>query len=166
MLNSTTLQSIGIVIASVAAIAGLAGLIVQLRLVIRSTESQVYQGLIANSLKIDEILLERPHLRKYIYDRAPVPPADVSPEELESFVELVVDVVDNLRIQERYIPDDARKGWREFTVDLLGQPAVITFLQSRGHWYSGLLAASIEPAENGLAAESASTDQPTSPPIS
>jgi hypothetical protein len=133
------LQPTVAVITGLAAIAGIIGLAAQLRRLRRTAESQVYQGLIANALKLDELMIANPKLRKYICDGAAVPPIDFDEPELESMIEFVVNVIDSFKVQEKYIPDHARNGWRAFERDVMKQPAVAHFMAKRGHWYAGTL---------------------------
>jgi hypothetical protein len=129
----------------VVAVVGIVGVVLQLQMLRKSTELlhestqvQVYQSLIQNSSKIDEILIERPELRKYIYDSAAVPRSKRRQAEIESLIELAVDMIDNLTIQAEYVPRKAREGWASFAEDFLRQPTVVRFLNNHGVWYSGL----------------------------
>jgi hypothetical protein len=128
-----------IVVGSIAALGGVVGLAMQLAGLRSSFESQVYQRLIENAFRIDELMISRPALRKYIYDHAPIPQTDFDPDEFESIIELIVDFVDNVRVQERFIPKAALPGWRATMNEILDQPAVVDFMTRRRHWYHGTL---------------------------
>ncbi|MEU4384456.1 hypothetical protein [Promicromonospora sp. NPDC023805] len=135
----TVLQVIATTVGITVSLGGLVGLTIQIVRLRRSLQSQVYQGLIANSLKLDELMISNPKLRKYIYDGAPVPPDDMDESELEALIEFVVDVIDNFKAQEGSVPKQARPGWQAFADHVMEQPAVIQFMSKRGHWFSGTL---------------------------
>jgi len=120
------------------AVAGIVGVALQLQMLRKSTKVQVYEGLIQNSSKIDEILIERPELRKYIYDGAAVPRSKLRQAEVESLIELALDMLDNLKVQSKYIPKENLQGWRNYENNLLRQPTVEKYLRDHGAWYSGL----------------------------
>jgi hypothetical protein len=122
----------------IVAVVGIVGVVRQLRLSSESAEIQVYQDLIRNSSKIDEILVQRPALRRYLYDGAAVPRSVGLRAEAESLIELAVDMLDNLAVHQKYVPESARRGWDRFEKDLLKQPVVIEFVIKHGSWYSGL----------------------------
>jgi hypothetical protein len=92
-----------------------------------------------NSQRIDEIMIENPLLRKYIYQGAAVPPEDVDPDRLDSFIELVMDVVDNFAVQQAYVPEIARASWTNYRDELMRQPAVVDFLGRHGQWFTSTL---------------------------
>lgn len=102
-------------------------------------KSQVYQGLINNSLLIDQLLIEHPEYRKYIYEQEKFPTDESNTDELMGILDFLVDVVDNIKAQEKYIPKEALMGWRLFVRDVLDQPAVKYYMEKKGYWYTGTL---------------------------
>jgi len=111
----------------------------QTRQLDETLKSQVYQGLIDNSLKIDQLLIERPEYRKYIYENEKFPQNKQNTDELMGVLDFVVDVVDNIKIQEKFIPKKALVGWRLFVQDVLKQPAIKYYMEQKGYWYTGTL---------------------------
>jgi hypothetical protein len=111
-------------------------LIRQTRQLDETLRSQVYQGLIDNSLKIDQLLIDNPAFRKYIYGGEPIQDGDPDVDKLMGIMEFMVDIVDNLKVQEKFIPEPLVKGWRNFAQEVLSSPAAERFLQRHGSWYS------------------------------
>ena len=111
-------------------------LIKQNRQLDETLRSQVYQGLIDNSLKIDQLLIENPSFRKYIYGNEPVKDDTPDIDKLMAVMEFMVDIIDNLKVQEGFIPKPLIKGWRNFAQEVLSSPAAKHFLQRHGSWYS------------------------------
>lgn len=129
-------------------------LIKQTRQLDDTMRSQVYQGLIDNSLKIDQLLIEHPELRKYIYGKEPVDEKTPDLDKLMSVTEFMIDIVDNLKAQEKYIPKPLIPGWRNFAQDVLNSPATRYFLEKHGTWYSsGLSEISIGSSQQDLVYE-------------
>ena len=95
--------------------------------------SQVYQGLIDNSLKIDELLIEKPEFRKYVYGQEMLDENTPDLDRIMSVMEYMVDVVDNVEAQEGFIPKAEKPGWRHFAKDVLGSPAAKYFMASSPH---------------------------------
>lgn len=114
-------------------------LIKQSRQTDASQRSQVYEKLIDNSLKIDQIMIENPEFRKYIYRGEPITDELPDRDKLMGFLEFIVDVLDNAKAQEKYIPKTARPGWSTYTKMILAQPAMKHFLSQAGmtHWTMG-----------------------------
>lgn len=127
------------IIAAPVAIITIVLLIRQTKQLDNTLKSQVYQGLIDNSLKIDQLLIERPEYRKYIYGNEKFPTNKENTDELMGVLDFVVDVVDNVRVQEKFIPKDALVGWRAFVSDVLEQPAIKYYMEQKGYWYAGTL---------------------------
>lgn len=131
-----TLQAIVTIIGLPLAFLSVIALLFQNRQLAQSTKSQVYQGLIDNSLKIDALLIENPELRKYIYGGQPLPQDTREVDRLMAVLEFVNDIVDNLRAQEKYIPRKLRPGWRAFANDVTASPSMQHFMEAHGHWYA------------------------------
>jgi len=104
-------------------------------------QSQVYQGLINVSLRIDEILIERPRFRRYIYGDAASPADDIDIDELEGVIELVLELIDNVQTQQEFIPKSNREGWRKYSEHILSRPLVAAYLEQHGPWFSDALRA-------------------------
>lgn len=103
-------------------------------------KSQVYQGLIDNSLKIDQLMIENPEYRKYIYDHEPIPEEAKDLEKLWGILDFALDVVDNVKAQERFIPKPFLPGWRAFAALVLEQPATKYYMERKyGFWFEGTL---------------------------
>ncbi len=116
-------------------VAGLVGVIYQSINLQKTINSQIYQNFVANSLEIDRILIEYPHLRKYVYYGEKV---DENTEELErlmSLVELIVDVSENVEVYRKYIPKARKKGWFRFINDVKNTSAYDFYMKRHQHWY-------------------------------
>ena len=116
-------------------VASLVGLIYQSYNLKATINSQIYQNFVANSLEIDRILIEKPELRKYIYYGEPV---DENTEDLDrilSFIELVVDISENIEVYKKYIPESRKEGWFTFVNDIKKTPAYKFYMSRHKEWY-------------------------------
>lgn len=102
-----------------------------------SLRSQVYQELINNSLEIDKLLIEKPELRKYIYGDAIVSADIPEVDQIMSLMEMIVDVLDNLGAQYKFIPKSEKEGWQLYAKQILSSPAAEYFITENGSWFSG-----------------------------
>jgi uncharacterized protein len=135
-----------------AAVVALFLVIKQMRQLDDTLRSQVYQGLIDNSLKIDELLIEKPEFRKYVYGEEKIDENTPGIDQIMSVMEFVVDVMDNVKAQEEFIPKEEKIGWKQFSQEVLRSPAALFFMQKHGLWYSGGVKNTIEgKAYRGLA---------------
>jgi len=110
-------------------------LVYQIRLQTISTNNQIYQNFVSNSLEIDKALIAHPELRKYIYGNEPVDPEKVNVDLLLSVEELVVDVVENVKIFENQIPRENLIGWKNFIRRVESSSGFEYFMEACGHWY-------------------------------
>jgi uncharacterized protein len=124
-------------VTALAAVVALFLVVKQMRQLDDTLRSQVYQGLIDNSLKIDELLIEKPEFRKYVYGEEIIDENTPGIDQIMSVMEFVVDVMDNVKAQESFIPKAVKPGWRQFSQDVLSSPAAQFFMQKHGLWYSG-----------------------------
>ena len=125
------------VITALTAIFAVLFIVRQMHQLDESLRSQVYQGLIDNSLKIDELLMEKPEFRKYVYGEQEIDETTPDIDRIMSVMEFMVDVVDNIKAQEAFIPKAEKPGWKHFTEDVLHSPAAEYFMQKHGLWFSG-----------------------------
>jgi len=133
---SEIVQLIISLVAAPTAIISVLFLIRQTRQLDETLRSQVYQGLIDNSLKIDQLLIDHPDFRKYIYGNEPVTQNTPNLETLMSVMEFMIDIVDNLGVQKKFIPTPMLQGWRNFAQEVVNSPAAKYFLETHHGWYS------------------------------
>lgn len=122
---------IGLPVATISVVA----LIYQNYQLTASLKSQVYQGLIDNSLKIDSLMIEYPTFRKYIYGSEPVNDKTSDLDKLMGVTEFMLDVIDNINAQQDFIPKKFRPGWKDFVETVLQSPAAQYFTRLHGSWY-------------------------------
>ena len=115
-------------------IASLIGLIYQSINLKQTINSQIYQNFVANSLEIDRILIEKPYLRKYVYYGEPIDENTENLDEILSFIELIIDVSENIEVYQKYIPKSRKDGWLTFVNDLKQTPAY-DYYKKHGSWY-------------------------------
>ncbi len=126
------------IISVVVSVASLLGLLYQ-NLNLRNTiNSQIYQNFVANSLEIDRILIEKPYLRKYVYYGEPVDENTENLDEIMSFVELIMDISENIELYKKYIPKSRKEGWLIFVNDLKCTPAYKFYIKKHGDWYKNI----------------------------
>lgn len=101
----------------------------------QTIDSQIYQNFVANSLEIDRILIEKPYLRKYVYYGEPVDDNTENLDEILSFVELLIDISENIEVYKKYIPKSRKEGWFTFVNDLKRTPAYAYYYEKHGSWY-------------------------------
>ena len=126
------------IIAAVISVASLLGLIYQSINLQETINSQIYQNFVSHSLEIDHILIERPYLRKYVYYNAEIE-ENMDPErldELMSFIELIVDISENVELYQRHIPRSRRDGWMQFFKDVQATPAYACYMERHASWYA------------------------------
>lgn len=125
------------IVASLTAIVAIFYVVRQTRQLDNTLRSQVYQGLIDNSLKIDELLMKHPEYRKYIYHNEPIDENTPDIEEIIGVIEFVTDIADNILTQSEFIPKNEKAGWITFAEEILSSPAASYFFQEHSNWYSG-----------------------------
>ncbi len=113
----------------------LIGLIYQSVNLKQTINSQIYQNFVANSLEIDRILIEKPYLRKYVYYGEPVDETTENLDEILSFIELTIDISENIEVYKKYIPKSRKEGWLTFVEDLKHTPAYEYYFKKHGAWY-------------------------------
>lgn len=90
----------------------------QMRIQTVSTNSQVYQNFVNNSLEIDRMLIQYPQFRKYVYGNDPLSKNDPDYDLIMGIEKLVVDVVENIKVFENEIPAKYIDGWMNFVKDV------------------------------------------------
>lgn len=101
----------------------------------QTINSQIYQNFVANSLEIDRILIEKPWLRKYVYYGEPVNEETENLDEILSFVELIIDISENIEVYKNFIPKSRKKGWLRFVGDMKSTPAYKFYMERNHNWY-------------------------------
>ncbi|MBQ9945078.1 MAG: hypothetical protein IJO68_00965 [Clostridia bacterium] len=123
------------IIATVVSLISLVILIYQSINLKDTISSQIYQNFVANSLEIDRILIERPYLRKYVYYGDEVDDNTENIDEIMSFMELIVDITENVEVYKKYIPRSRKKGWLRFVYDVKHTPAYEYYMKKHQLWY-------------------------------
>ncbi len=136
------------IVQTIIGIVGLPTAIFSVLLLARQTQqlkesiySQVYQGVIECSLKVDELLIQYPQFRKYIYENEMVDENTPDLDRLMTIIELVVDTMDHLNVQRKYIPSEVRTSWSRYSYDILNTPAAKYFFEKYPGWFPMLLKA-------------------------
>ncbi len=101
----------------------------------QTIKSQIYQNFVANSLEIDRILIEKPYMRKYVYYGEPIDENTENLDEILSFIELIVDVSENVEVYKKYIPASRREGWLTFINDMKETQAYKFYIEKHKEWY-------------------------------
>lgn len=97
--------------------------------------NQIYDSFIGGSVELDKILIERPYLRKYVYDNAPVSEDTENIDEIMSTIELIVDLTENIGVYKKYIPKSRADGWLKFVQDTRETNAYKFFMSKYGEWF-------------------------------
>ena len=116
-------------------LASLVGLVYQSVNLKQTINSQIYQNFVANSLEIDRILIEKPELRKYVYYGEPIDDNTENLDQILSFIELVIDISENIEVYKKYIPKSRREGWFNFLNDTKKTPAYKFYMEKHQEWY-------------------------------
>ena len=110
-------------------------LYLQIRVQIISTNNQVYQNFVNNSLEIDRILISYPEMRQYVYSDVHIDPEKVDIPRLMSITELLIDVMENIEIFKEQIPKDRIDGWMAFVDAVKNSSAYRMYMDIHGSWY-------------------------------
>lgn len=113
----------------------LVGLLYQTINLKQTINNQIYQSFVANSLEIDRILIERPYLRKYVYYGEPIDENTENIDEIMSFIELIIDVSENIEVYKKFLPKSRKEGWLQFVNDVKSTPAYKYYWEKHGSWY-------------------------------
>jgi len=97
--------------------------------------NQIYQSFVGNSVEIDKILTEYPHIRKYVYDNEPVDNNTEDLDRIMSVIELIIDITENIEVYKKYIPITRRDGWLQFVKDTQSTSAYKYYLARYRKWY-------------------------------
>ena len=97
--------------------------------------NQIYQSIINNCLQLDNILIQYPHLRKYICDDAPLNEDNPDFDRIICIIELAIDTMENLDVYKKYLPKDRFDGWVKFMEDIQSSAAYKFYMQKYGTWF-------------------------------
>lgn len=97
--------------------------------------NQIYQSFICNSVEVDKILTEYPHIRKYVYDNTDVDDDTEDLDRIMSVVELIIDITENIEVYKKYIPKSRLEGWMQFVKDTQNTPAYHYYMKKYGKWF-------------------------------
>ena len=107
----------------------------QIKMQTVSTNNQVYQNFVNNSLEIDRTLIQYPQFRKYVYGNEPLDSSNPDYELIMSVEELIVDVVENIDVFKKEIPEEYVDGWDNFVELVKKSSAYDEFINHYGYWY-------------------------------
>lgn len=111
------------------------GLIYQSIILKATIDNQIYQSFVSNSVKIDEMLITYPELRKYVYDNEPIDESTPDLDRVMSMVELIVDCMENIEVYKKYLPRNRKSGWLQYVIDIKNTPAYEFFTKKNGGWF-------------------------------
>lgn len=111
------------------------GLIYQSIILKATIDNQIYQSFVSYSVKIDEMLITYPELRKYIYGNEPVDENSPDLDRLMSMVELIIDCVENIEVYKKYLPRNRKSGWLQYVIDVKNTPAYEFFIKKYSGWF-------------------------------
>ena len=124
-------------ITSVATLVTVLFLFYQIRMQTISTNNQVYQNFVSNSLSIDRVLIEHPEMREYVYSNTPIDPQKVNIPLMMGIIELMIDVMENIEVFKDQIPKERLGGWMQFIADVRESSAYKYYMsQTTASWYA------------------------------
>ena len=123
------------IVTAVIGIVSLIALIYQSINMRTTIENQIYQSFINNSVELDKILIERPEIRKYVYDNEIVDDNTEDLDRVMSTIELIVDITENIDVYKKFIPASRRDGWLAFVKDMENTSAYLYYMEKYAHWY-------------------------------
>ena len=123
------------IISLVISIISLVGLIYQSYILNTTIHNQIYQSIINNCLQLDDILIQYPHLRKYICDDAPLSEDNPEFDRIICIIELAIDTMENLDVYKKYLPKDRFDGWIKFMKDIQSSSAYQFYMEKYGTWF-------------------------------
>ena len=121
----------------------------QARQIAIQTRASVYQQISQQMLNIDKIFLKNPGLRKFFYDKSYKVNSkkeafekwmaidEVTKQRLLAIAELLVDFLDNILYQRKYLKGYPWETWDVYFCELFKSVPVIVFLEEQrgGRWY-------------------------------
>jgi hypothetical protein len=120
------------------AVSGVGTMIVvyQLYLVLRNMKSNAYAKLYDQYLKVNEIFVNKPHLRPYFNPNVKSnSPAVVDPAEIDAMCEILVGLLEHAELQKDSMPN--KNCWTEYTKGRFEQSAALwKFLDAHPKWYA------------------------------
>ncbi|MEJ2344300.1 MAG: hypothetical protein P8076_01380 [Gammaproteobacteria bacterium] len=131
------LKTVGLVVGILLQIAGFAVLIYQLAQLNKSIRVSAQTALYQQSSSIRSILVERPELRKYLFDGQPVGPESEDYQRAQTVAEMFLNYLEHLMIQQENLRTGDWEAWNRFVSETLaGSPLMQEILRDRPDFYS------------------------------
>jgi len=112
----------------------------QTKAMIDATYLNTYQDVVSQILEIDRLFIERPWLKQFFHYGIDAREDALDAQkyaEISSTAELIVDFLDNLLVQKKYMPKANWEGWRKYVIDLFAtSPILCRFLEDKKDWYT------------------------------
>jgi hypothetical protein len=97
----------------------------------------VYQNIAQQMHEINLLFVEKPELKRFFYEGAPLPDDGLERIQILSIAEAIVDFMDNFVTQSPFLKQDLVVGWEDYFCDLYRRsPAIQTYWAERGPWYA------------------------------
>ncbi|MEV5934344.1 hypothetical protein AB0L56_16765 [Streptomyces sp. NPDC052079] len=130
-------EALAAVVASTAAVVGLAAVIVQLRHLAEGIRSSARRATYDIGVQIKLVLVEHPHLRPFFFGDVPVPPDHPDTSRIASLAELYCIYFQELVEQSHNLSPGNRAAWRTLVRSMYrSSPAIRGQLDLRLSWYS------------------------------
>ncbi|MEW2074055.1 hypothetical protein AB0941_10505 [Streptomyces sp. NPDC013433] len=132
-----TTEALAAVVASTAAVVGLAAVIVQLRHLAEGMRSSARRATYDIGVQIKLVLIEHPHLRPFFFDDAPVPPDHPDASRIASLAELYCIYFQEFVEQSHNLSPGNQAAWRSLVRSMYrSSPPIRRQLDLRLSWYS------------------------------
>ena len=106
----------------------------------KATNAGVYQNVTVSMFQIDQLFIENPELRPYFYSNLEIPKNSKLQAKVYGMAEMLIDLLDNVRIQASNMPQYAWSTWKRYFEDIFkSSPTLREHLNTRKKWYPELL---------------------------
>jgi hypothetical protein len=118
-------------------ITGFIFVIRQIRQQALATRGDTYANLCGLSYEIMHMMVDRPYLYPYFYEKKPLLENDEHRIEVLCCCEMIANYCDNTALQRENIPDHVWQRWRNFIREQISMsPALMEFMKQYRLWYS------------------------------
>lgn len=124
------------VVSTIISVISLAAILFQSIILKKTIDNQIYSSFVANSVELDKVLINYPHIRKYIYDNKPITERTENLDQIMSVIELAIDITENIEVYKKYIPKSRREGWMRFVKDIESTSAYKYYMKKYGAWFN------------------------------
>lgn len=156
----TLILNVASIASSIAVVVTLIFLKTQTQCAVDASRSQNHSILREEMLKIDEVFIQYPEIRKYFYEGVSIDTSDALYPRAEAAAEMLLDITEHMLGQAILFPrlhqksNDEKKFWQTwdtYIVDMfVTSPLLLAYLQKKHQWYSFQMRKRMEEAQHRI----------------